>query len=554
MSYLSKIKQLSIEECLHLCLDFANSHMADAAALIQSTSSSDELEIMCGISIQDQNYQEFSDLPLVHSPILTSVIKRDKPIRLMDASRHPELEEWRKTLELPAVSSLMQIPLETDETADNQHRALLLLKSSGNWQYDQQNTISEELKSYEFEYAEEELSANFDNQNDEINESMHIQNNILEHEKIASPSNFSNIEIVHLEKENQRQKSDINRLLTYIDDINGQNGNGRNGNHEQNEQDQIINNLKTENQKLKESLTEIDQLNVPNLDEPELIVRAKEELRLALIELASLNNRLYQEQSAPMASSENSGVLSSIPADKAERIGDIAQEMRQPLSSILGYTDLLLGETVGILGALQRNFLERVHNSTDRMDQLIADLILLAELDASGIDVSRKPVDVSKLIDEVVSRLSSQLAEKQIIMRLDLPDRLPNIETDKDALFQIIFYLLQNATIATPFSKEITLRAQSDQSHEFGEFLLIELADSGGGITDSDLPRVFSRVYRAQNPVIEGVGDTGVGLTIAETLSIALGGRIWVESEKGKGSTYSVILPLNEKADVPVSA
>lgn len=554
MSYLSKIKQLSIEECLHLCLDFANSHMADAAALIQSTSSSDELEIMCGISIQDQNYQEFSDLPLVHSPILTSVIKRDKPIRLMDASRHPELEEWRKTLELPAVSSLMQIPLETDETADNQHRALLLLKSSGNWQYDQQNTISEELKSYEFEYAEEALSANFDNQNDEINESMHIQNNILEHEKIASPSNFSNIEIVHLEKENQRQKSDINRLLTYIDDINGQNGNGRNGNHEQNEQDQIINNLKTENQKLKESLTEIDQLNVPNLDEPELIVRAKEELRLALIELASLNNRLYQEQSAPMASSENSGVLSSIPADKAERIGDIAQEMRQPLSSILGYTDLLLGETVGILGALQRNFLERVHNSTDRMDQLIADLILLAELDASGIDVSRKPVDVSKLIDEVVSRLSSQLAEKQIIMRLDLPDRLPNIETDKDALFQIIFYLLQNATIATPFSKEITLRAQSDQSHEFGEFLLIELADSGGGITDSDLPRVFSRVYRAQNPVIEGVGDTGVGLTIAETLSIALGGRIWVESEKGKGSTYSVILPLNEKADVPVSA
>ena len=74
--------------------------------------------------------------------------------------------------------------------------------------------------------------------------------------------------------------------------------------------------------------------------------------------------------------------------------------------------------------------------------------------------------------------------------------------------------------------------------------MLIQVSDSGGGIPEEALPRVFSRVYRAQNPVISGVGDSGVGLTIAETLTKALGGRIWVESQARIGATFSVLLPL----------
>ena len=81
--------------------------------------------------------------------------------------------------------------------------------------------------------------------------------------------------------------------------------------------------------------------------------------------------------------------------------------------------------------------------------------------------------------------------------------------------------------------------------------MLLQVSDSGGGIPDEDLPRVFSRVYRANNPVIKGVGDTGVGLTIAETLTQALGGRIWVESESGVGAMFSVLLPLQPVANKP---
>jgi len=410
------------------------------------------------------------------------------------------------------------------------------------------------LNNYDFDNVEDTISEEIDVQNEEIIGSIQAESDEWKSEEITPFPAVSNIAIGQLENENQQQKEDIERLLAYIDNISNENGNGRNGDHFHIEQDNLINDLKTENQELKESLSEMDRNVVPDHDEPELVLRAKEELKLALIELANLNNRLYQEQSQAESLQENAMADPTIPSEKAERIAGIAREMRQPLSSILGYTDLLLGETVGILGALQRNFLERVHNSSERIDALIADLIQLAELDASGIDVSRKAVNVSGVIDDVVNRLSPQLAKKQIIMRVDLPKTLPNIETDEDALHQIIFHLLQNAYIATPINKEITLRAFTNKKDDLGEFLLIQLSDSGGGIADSDLPRVFSRVYRAENPVIEGVGDTGVGLTIAETLSSALGGRIWVESETGKGSTYSVLLPLEANIDIPVSS
>jgi signal transduction histidine kinase len=228
-----------------------------------------------------------------------------------------------------------------------------------------------------------------------------------------------------------------------------------------------------------------------------------------------------------------------------EVIASIAQELRQPLSSIVGYTDLLLGESVGILGALQRKFLERVRNSTTRMNTLIDNLIRIAELDEAGYTATRKPVDLSGVIDDAIGQLRTQLQEKRIAMRVDLPEQLPELNTDRDALQQILYHLLQNADSATPAEGAITLRAVIDSQKDLGDFVLIQVSDSGGGIPDDDLPRVFSRVYRASNPVIPGVGDTGVGLTIAETLTQALGGRIWVESEAGLGATFSVLLPLN---------
>jgi signal transduction histidine kinase len=124
------------------------------------------------------------------------------------------------------------------------------------------------------------------------------------------------------------------------------------------------------------------------------------------------------------------------------------------------------------------------------------------------------------------------------------------IHADREALQQILIHLLQNAGSASPMEGTVHLTVQT-RTEDKKEYVLIQVTDTGGGISAEDLPRVFTRLYRADNVLIQGVGDTGVGLSIAKTLTEAQKGRIWVESQAGTGSTFSVLLPIakaNSKA------
>ena len=230
-------------------------------------------------------------------------------------------------------------------------------------------------------------------------------------------------------------------------------------------------------------------------------------------------------------------------AEQAEVIASISQELRQPMSSIIGYTDLLLGESVGILGALQRKFVERIKASTERIGSLIDDMIQLNTLESGLADLKPESIDLNLIIDNAMSYTSSQVREKNISLHLDLPKKLARIHADREALQQILVHLLQNAGAATPVEGTIRLKVET-RNEDGQEFVLIQVTDSGGGIPAEDLPRVFTRLYRADNVLIQGVGDTGVGLSIAKTLTEAQHGRIWVESEPGVGSTFSVLLPI----------
>ena len=265
------------------------------------------------------------------------------------------------------------------------------------------------------------------------------------------------------------------------------------------------------------------------------------ELKASLQELAHLQNQLAD---ANMKAHElEKGQVATKSTEQAEVIASISQELRQPLSSIVGYTDLLLGESVGILGALQRKFVERIKASTERIHSLTDDMIQITTLEAELNDLKPEAVDLNVVIDNAMSYTSTQVREKNISMHLELPKKLAPIQADREALQQILIHLLQNAGAATPFEGTIRLKVQT-RTEEETEFILIQVTDTGGGISADDLPRVFTRLYRADNVLIQGVGDTGVGLSIAKTLTEAHHGRIWVESEQGVGSTFSVLLPI----------
>jgi signal transduction histidine kinase len=154
-------------------------------------------------------------------------------------------------------------------------------------------------------------------------------------------------------------------------------------------------------------------------------------------------------------------------------------------------------------------------------------------------------VDVASVIDGAITGATETVREKNLVLRLDIDEEMPPVEVDRDALQQILNHLVQNAVLITPPEKEVVLTTHTPLAEQNQQLaLLITVRDSGPGIAPEDQPRVFTRLYRTEGPLIEGLGDTGVGMAVARTLTEAMGGRIWLESQIGSGTTFFILLPV----------
>jgi signal transduction histidine kinase len=268
------------------------------------------------------------------------------------------------------------------------------------------------------------------------------------------------------------------------------------------------------------------------------------ELRLTLEEVAHLRTALA-EADQKIQALETTLSLSTSSKEQAELAASIAQELRQPLSSILGYTELLLSESVGILGALQRQFLDRIKGSTERMATLVEDLVNLEMIDEHAFEVTSESIELNAIVNETITYLDEVLKEKNISLNLELPELILKLYADRDAIEQVLIHLLQNATVASPEGSEIALKAQVEVGDDELDYVLLQVSDMGDGIPADDLPRVFSSLYRTDSTNIQGMGNTGIELSIVKTLVEAHSGRIWVDSKPGIGSTFSILLPVS---------
>jgi len=235
---------------------------------------------------------------------------------------------------------------------------------------------------------------------------------------------------------------------------------------------------------------------------------------------------------------------------KDQFIASIAQELRTPMTSITGYTDLLLGESVGALADMQYKFLQRIKANTERMGSMLNDLIGVSAIDAGQLKLQIERLDMAGVIEDTIIGARAQLEEKEIVLDVDVDENLPSVKADADYAHQIMTNLLSNACKCSPVGGRVSIKAIAYDRHEFGEsatgYLLVSVTDSGGGIAPEDQSKVFDRFYRAERPLIAGLGETGLGLSIVKALVDAHGGRIWVESEMGMGSTFNYILPVAE--------
>lgn len=228
--------------------------------------------------------------------------------------------------------------------------------------------------------------------------------------------------------------------------------------------------------------------------------------------------------------------------DNPELMLGMVQELRTPMTSIIGYVDLMLSESAGILGEMQRKFLQRVSANVTRLAGMIEDLARISFLDAGRFTLLPEHVDVVGLVEDAITAASSQLREKGLTIHLDLDDDAPQLRADKDALSQVIGQLLTNAYLVSPPNSEIFVSARRTDD---GERIRVSIEDRGGGIAPEDLARVFARRYKAENPLVQGLGDTGVGLAIAKALIEAHGGEIWVDARPNLGSVFNFTLPYS---------
>ncbi|NTW02693.1 MAG: GAF domain-containing protein [Oscillochloris sp.] len=241
---------------------------------------------------------------------------------------------------------------------------------------------------------------------------------------------------------------------------------------------------------------------------------------------------------------------------KTEFIGTMSHELRTPMTAIKGFTQLLAMGGLGPLNDTQREFVSTIHTNTERMIALINDVLDITKIESGSVDLEWRSLHLAESLSGVMSELQGVLTSRGHDLTISIPPGLPLVRADAHRLHQILFNLLSNAVKYTPRGGKIWVEAHEANLVELPDYVRVSIApgkryaqvnirDTGVGIDREDLLRIFDRFYRTENPLKIEAGGTGLGLSLVKPLVELLGGRIWVESFIGEGSTFSFILPAS---------
>ena len=462
-------------------------------------------------------------------PLIGNSLQKGKPLKLVADSETPikDLLSLTKAVGLAVPGHVLMSPIPDSA---NGKRAILLFTpySKREWTVEEQltlNTVADELSSLFLHFTQKEsLEASIRSLEKQLSLSQE-QINALQQElaeaRVPAAETTGSLPSI------SDPALEIAGLLAI-----------------QREAQETIQRLENENHTLRDALRDLKGKSASSAE----VEHLESELRQALEEVARLQNALANANMRIVEMQSSAGQSPNLNIKDTEAILSIIQELRQPVSSVIGYTDLLISESTASLSAQQRKFLERIRSSSDRMQTLLDDLLQTSVFNISPIDLAPQPLDVETLLDQAITDMADLLREKEINLLMELPPDLPTFYADRDALHQVLIHLLQNAGSATPPESNITLKVKMEQGEKNTLFVLIQITDEGGGIAADELSRVFSRRLKNDAPPIRGVGDSGVGLAIAKTLVEAHGGRIWVESDGEKTSTFSILLPVKTSA------
>jgi len=260
--------------------------------------------------------------------------------------------------------------------------------------------------------------------------------------------------------------------------------------------------------------------------------------------------RLTDHAAIAISNAQLYGEVQRANVAKSDFVSFVAHELKNPMTSIKGYTELMSAGAVGPVSDMQANFLNTIKTNVVRMNTLVSDLNDVSKIEAGRLSLTYKMSDVSALIDDTVRSLKHQIDDKKQILEILLPEKLPVIWADPTRIVQVLVNLLSNSYKYTPEAGILQIGAEEGNNqlwdvNDTTRVVHIWVKDNGLGMTAEDQKKVFQQYFRTEYSKDMATG-TGLGLNITKKLIEMQGGKIWFESEFRAGTTFHITIPVAE--------
>lgn len=225
------------------------------------------------------------------------------------------------------------------------------------------------------------------------------------------------------------------------------------------------------------------------------------------------------------------------------KLGKFNRELLQPLASVKGYAEVMLSGMTGTLSEQQTEFVNIIRSNVNSMQSLIHDLDDPAKMTGPML-INSDPIDIEKLVQESIKPFKRPLREKQQHIKINIPENIPNALGDEVRFIQVLSNLVSNAHQYSLENDVIKISAKQEN-----EFVQISIQDNGIGISEQEIEKLFKAPFRSQNPQVQEQSGRGHSLSISHYFIEKQGGKLWVDSELGKGSTFHFTLPIAKEGD-----
>jgi len=215
------------------------------------------------------------------------------------------------------------------------------------------------------------------------------------------------------------------------------------------------------------------------------------------------------------------------------------REIRSPLTTIKGYMEMLSNRTFGEINDEQKKYLDIMLRNTNQLDDLVSDLVDVSNIASGDMIFTLKETNVCKMVDEVVEKIHSSANVKNIAINVEMEDQIPDLIVDQDRIKQVILNILGYTIKSSPDKTTVNLRAKKQETD-----VLFEIQDQGLNIPKDKQKKIFKAFYRAEEGKSKEYSGGGIRLALSRGIVTIHGGKIWMESEEGKGSTFRFTLPI----------